>query len=51
MRFFERATVVVLTLVLVATLVGCLKYEMEKVAASSSMPIFSGHQLHSNPAL
>ena len=51
MRFFERATVVALALVLVATLVGYLKYDMEKIAASSPAPIFSGHQLHKNAAL
>jgi hypothetical protein len=51
LRFFERATVIVLALLLLATLVGCLKFEMEKVASSSLAPIYSGHQLHNNVAL
>jgi len=36
LRFFERATVVVLTVLLVATLVRCLGNDLERVAASNA---------------
>jgi hypothetical protein len=51
LRLFERVTILVMAVLLVATLVGCLRQEMEKVAASNLAPLASDHPPNSNAAL
>ena len=48
MRFFERATVVVLAVLLVATLIRSLANDLERVAASKAT--WASHDLLSDSA-
>jgi len=47
----EHVTLVKLAVLLVATLVGCLRYEMERVAISNLTSFGSDHPPNSNAAL
>jgi hypothetical protein len=47
----ERMTIALLGVLLVATLVGCLRYDIERVAASNLAPVASDHSPNRNAAL
>jgi hypothetical protein len=51
LRLFEQVTIVTMAVLLVAALVGCLRYDIERVAASNLAPVASHHPLNSNAAL
>jgi hypothetical protein len=51
LRLFERVTILVMAVLLVATLVGCLGQEIQLVAVSNRAPVASVHPPNTNAAL
>jgi hypothetical protein len=51
LRLFEQVTIMTMAVLLVATLVGCLRYEMERVAISNLTSFGSALPPNSNAAL